>query len=254
MKLEDLVSKNYHKLNPNDLMIWKYIYANKEECSNLPIEVLADKCNVSRSTIMRFAQKAGLAGFSELKTHLKWELMELREVSEQIVETVCDVHVKSINHFKELNYDNICKILYESNRIFAYGTGIAQRSVCSEFKRMMLSMNTIVEQIPGEGELLKTLRLMNSNDCVLIVSKSGDSSFIKEVIFLLKSRSVKVISLTNYSNNTLAKMSDYNLFVSIEEMSLFEHSNYESMTLLFIILEILFLKYVEYSKKIIDKT
>ena len=29
MLLEELVSKNLNKLNPTDLIIWRYIYANK---------------------------------------------------------------------------------------------------------------------------------------------------------------------------------------------------------------------------------
>lgn len=55
MKLEALVSRHYDELNPNDLIIWRYITQNKEQCLNMTIEALAQLCNVSRSTVMRFA-------------------------------------------------------------------------------------------------------------------------------------------------------------------------------------------------------
>ena len=76
MKLEVLVSKHYEELNPNDLIIWRYITQNKEQCLNMTIEALAHFCNVSRSTVMRFAQKIGLSGYSEMKACLRFELEE----------------------------------------------------------------------------------------------------------------------------------------------------------------------------------
>lgn len=74
MAIEDLVRANYGKLNENDLYIWKYIDTHREECSHATIEELAKNCNVSRTTILRFAKKLSMEGFSELKIHMKMEL------------------------------------------------------------------------------------------------------------------------------------------------------------------------------------
>ena len=73
MKLETLVYDNYKSLNENDKYIWKYILNNKKECENMSIQDLAANCNVSHTTILRFAQKLGLNGYSELKFCLKLE-------------------------------------------------------------------------------------------------------------------------------------------------------------------------------------
>ena len=91
MKLEALVSRHYDELNPNDLIIWRYITQNKEQCLNMTIEALAQLCNVSRSTVMRFAQKIGLSGYSELKACLRFELEEDEvPVSRNLVSLICD--------------------------------------------------------------------------------------------------------------------------------------------------------------------
>ena len=66
MKIDDLVNLHYDKLNQSDLHIWKYINAHRKESSNLTIDELASRCNVSRTTILRFAQKLSLKGYSEL--------------------------------------------------------------------------------------------------------------------------------------------------------------------------------------------
>lgn len=249
MKLEALVSKHYDDLNPNDMMIWQYIYQHKEQCVTMPIELLAEACSVSRSTVMRFAQKIGLSGYSELKTVLRWENEEPGTADENLTDLVCDAYVKTIQHLRDQNFDDVCRLLFRAKRIFCYGTGRAQKSVCSEFQRMMLSLNILVLEIGGEGELQKISKMTTPEDVIVIISKSGQSELVKHVMFQLNSRQVPVISLTRYGKNPLAQMSTCNLFVNIEEISLLENTNHESMTLMFLILEILFTKFVEYRKK-----
>ena len=90
----------------------------------------------------------------------------------------------------------------------------------------------------------KVVKLMKPDDIFFVVSKSGESDFIRNIMIQANSKGVTTISLTRYGNNTLARMSTKNLFVNIEEVTVFE-----SMTLMFIILEILFAKLVEYRTK-----
>ena len=71
MKLDDLVNKYYSDLNLNDLYIWRYILGHKKTCENMSISELAEHCNVSKTSILRFTQKISLNGFSELKFYLK---------------------------------------------------------------------------------------------------------------------------------------------------------------------------------------
>ena len=78
MNLEELVNSSLNKLNPTDLIVWRYIYANKKECCYISIYDLANACNVSRTTILRFAKKLGLDGFSDLKMMLKMEISQAR--------------------------------------------------------------------------------------------------------------------------------------------------------------------------------
>lgn len=251
MKLEALVSRHYNELNPNDLIIWRYVCQHKEQCLNMNIEVLAKLCNVSRSTVMRFAQKIGISGYSELKACLRLEMDESTiGIPDNFSKLVCDNNVKAIQYFQSQDYDKICSLLYHARRIFLYGTGQAQQSVCREFRRMMLSLNILVNDIPAEGELRKISRMMTPEDTLLIISKSGESEAIRNIAFDLNSRGIPIVSLTRYSNNTLAQMSTENMFVNIREIAMLEETNFESMTLLFLIMEVLFTKFVEYRTRI----
>ena len=79
MTLEELVNSKLDKLNPTDLIVWRYIYAHKKECCYISIYDIADNCNVSRTTVLRFAKKLGLDGFSDLKMMLKMEISQAQE-------------------------------------------------------------------------------------------------------------------------------------------------------------------------------
>ena len=73
MHLEQLIEQNYHKLNESDLYIWNHIRTHPDECRDISIDALSEACCVSHTTILRFAKKLGLSGFSELKVILKWQ-------------------------------------------------------------------------------------------------------------------------------------------------------------------------------------
>jgi len=246
MRLEELFSKRYESLNASDKHIWNYIGNNKAFCSGLSIEEVAERCNVSRSTIMRFAQKLGLTGYSELKTYLRWETTEFARDPADYLQTICDKTIKAIERFRDMDMTHICRLFREANRVFVYGTGSIQRAAAGEFKRMSLSLDILVENITGEGEFQRELSFMDRNDVVLIISKKGNSNFIKDIVIQLKSKGVRVISLTFSGDNTLANMSDYQLFLSPETISIKDDMMFESLSLIFSVIEILCIKCIQY--------
>ena len=54
MRLEELLNQYSDRLSENDLYIWDYVEKHKKQCENMTIEELARKCNVSRTTVLRF--------------------------------------------------------------------------------------------------------------------------------------------------------------------------------------------------------
>ncbi|MDD3251415.1 MAG: MurR/RpiR family transcriptional regulator [Lachnospiraceae bacterium] len=249
MKLDERISKYYDRLNPNDGIIWKYISTHRGECCNLSIEELAACCNVSRSTVMRFAQKLDMHGYGELKSFLRWECGELEGTSQNILEDMCSVAIQTIEKFRDMDCDAICKKLCEANRIFVYGTGSVQRAAAMELKRMFLNMSIIADNILGESEFKKTVPIMSERDVVIIFSKSGESAFIKDIVVALKGAQIPIISLTHAGNNTLANMSNFNLFLGYEKFQVGDHLTVEHTAEMFMVMQILCVKFVEYMQK-----
>ena len=231
MKIDDLVNLHYDKLNQSDLHIWKYINAHRKESSNLTIDELASRCNVSRTTILRFAQKLSLKGYSELKVYLKWENKEVNKEMDSI-ESVCDMFKNSIDEMEKNDYHKACKMIYDSKRVFIYGTGFFQTLVAQDLKRVFLSGKKCFSIIDG------------------IISYSGESSQVKSFAKQLLIRDIPFISITQLKTNNLARLSNESIYINTKTVNIGNNISYNSTNLFFIFVELFFLKYMNYKNAI----
>lgn len=248
MKLEELINQHYDHLNENDFYIWNYISKHKKECEKLAIDQLAYKCNVSRTTILRFAKKISLKGYSELKLYLKLENQQAKESTNEI-EMVCDTYFNVVRSIKEKDCTEIFEKMDSARNIYVYGVGMVQSSIKKELKRIFMSGGKILYDLSGYKESEFSLNTATSEDLFIIISVSGENQFIIDFASKLKVRNIPIISITRLKENTLSQISDYNLYISSVTFSKpINGTMYESVTSYFILIEILFLKYIEYKK------
>lgn len=246
MKLDELVNKYYSQLNDNDLYIWKYISSHKKECEKLAIDQLAYKCSVSRTTILRFAQKLSLKGYGELKVYLKLDNQMTKENTNN-VDFVCNSYNEVIKNMKERDCTEIFEAIDKSKNLYIYGSGMVQSSIKKEIKRIFIQGNKIFYDISGCVEAQAVAKIMAQNDLCIIISVSGENEFTIDFAKDLKIRNVKTISITKRKDNSLAKICDHNLYIStaiLENIS--DTVKYESVTSYFMLIEMLFVKYMEY--------
>lgn len=247
MLLEELVSKNLNKLNPTDLIIWRYIYANKAECPYMSIYNIAINCNVSKTTVLRFAKKLGLDGFSDLKTMLKMELNQKIENSSidiaQATINLCEQVGKGIakQDFTKLN-----KLLYNAKRIFVYASGYVQKNVASEISRLFVNCNILVYEIKVPDEFATIIRNIRKGDLFIIISLSGESKNVIDVAQKLYLQKIPIISLTQLESNALATLSTGNIYITPVRLPATVDFEYKSMLGFFLAVEIWFVSYSQY--------
>lgn len=248
MKLDELVNKHYSQLNENDFYIWNYISNNRKECEKLAIDQLAYRCNVSRTTILRFAQKISLKGYSELKVYLKLENEESKENADN-VDLVCNTYDKVIRNIKEKDCTEIFEAFNTARNIYIYGVGMLQSSIKKELRRIFLLSGKVVYDLSGYKEAEYVLKYANSQDMFIIISVSGENEFVVDFVKKLNIKNIPIVSITKLKENPLSQMSNYNLYISsIIVPHVLDEIEYESLTSYFILIEILFLKYMEYSR------
>lgn len=209
-----LINEHFDQLNENDLSTLQYVIKNKEKCCELSITDLANHCNISKSSILRTAQKLGFSGFSEFKYSLKNDLYpESKKTKNYFQQTLINIR-NTLDFFEKSNLLPIYEKIRSSDRIYAYGTGWAQRNVINELKRNFLNCGIMIHNIDARHELELAINWINERDLLIIVSVSGDISNIIEDIRLLGIKKVPILSITNanFDRNELASLVPYNLY------------------------------------------
>ena len=250
MRLEEVINNNYSKLNENDLYILKFICSNKKECTNVSINDLADKCNVSRTTILRFAQKLGFKGYSEFKVFLSWEEKE-KENDKTEKDYVNKFYLDLEETKKNLNQKNlqeISKLIYDSDRVFVYGTGMTQKAIAKEMQRTFLVSRKYLYVIEGETELQTVLSDVTSKDVLIIITLNGNREFLNKIASNLNINGIKYISMTKFSDNVVARNTPYNLYISTTIINAGKDQTHESTALFFLLVDILFREYLIYAE------
>ncbi|WP_196593863.1 MurR/RpiR family transcriptional regulator [Pectinatus sottacetonis] len=247
MKLDNLVSSNLNKLNPTDLIVWQYICKNKKKCCHISIYDIAKECNVSRTTVLRFAKKISLDGFSDLKMMLKMELgKEGEDSSADIAKAAVNLCKRVGEEVAGQDFTSANKLMYNAKRIFVYSSGYVQENVANEMKRLFLSCNLLIYEIKGIDEFERMLKNIDKTDLFIIISLSGESAHVVEFARKLHMYGVPFISMTRLKSNTLASLSAEHLYITPIALPTAVDDNYESMLMFFLVVEIWYVTYSRY--------
>lgn len=253
MLLEDLVNNSLAKLNPTDLIVWRYIYAHKKECCYISIYDIADNCNVSRTTVLRFAKKLGLDGFSDLKMMLKMEISQVREKpSMNIAQATVNLCQQVGEEIAKQDFTRLNKLLYKAKRIFVYASGHVQKNVASEIERLFVNCNIFVYEIKGSDEMGIISKNVTSDDLFIIISLSGESKNVVDIAQKLHLQKIPVISLTRLKSNTLATLSTENLYITPVDLPATLDYEYKSLLGFFLAVEMWFVSYSGYCAEQIE--
>lgn len=249
-KIEEHVFNSYNKLNETDLEIWKIIKENCEEIPQMTIDQLAKLSNVSRTTISRFVNKIGLSGYSEFKVLMNIDNASRPKFDSRVYEDACNSIVQYIEEQKVKNYENICQLLFESERIFVYGSGDIQSTVGRQMKRMFASCGELIYNVEGSTFDKSLFDVISDRDVIVLISLSGNNESITDVAKTLKLKGAKVISFTEFKNNTLSDLSDEKLYISSKDLNFIEHHpSYKLTMLYFVMIELLFIKYATFKQE-----
>lgn len=246
MKLEERYNQFHKNFNESDEMIWQYIKKNRADCIGESINALADRCNVSRTTILRFSKKLGFEGYSEFKITLRQESQGGREHLSNINQVV-GLYNDVIRQIHQRDCRDVFRLIDNARGLYVYSSGMAQSTVGREMTRVFMNAERLFFEIKGKAEISHILETISPKDVVFMISYSGASEETVGFARALKIRGVPMVSMTTRQENELAKLSDINLYSSSLTLEKgVPDISYTSLTTFYILVEMLFLKYREY--------
>ncbi|MGP1494415.1 MAG: MurR/RpiR family transcriptional regulator [Streptobacillus sp.] len=218
----------------NEKYVAEYILKNIRNIRSIPAMDISKNTYTSISTVTRMCKKLGFKGFQEfrLKAIEEMALIGNKEMvvnnsdidencdTKDIIEKISKLSIISLKETKMLQdadiIDKIVDLINEKSVIDFYGMG-ASHIVCLDAQYKFMRVGKIVNTFNGTD--LQHVQAINSdeNHLAIIVSYSGMTKEILDIVKILKEKGVTTVSITKYVTNAIAKLCDYNLYVTSKE-------------------------------------
>ena len=203
------ILRGYNEL---EMMVYNYIIEHKQEIQYMTIRELAEAVHVSTSTIMRFCKKTGFDGYSEFKVQFK---LFLKEEQQKCISVPKDAGTDELMYFFHMVTSNkyeaaiheAAQAIGQAKRLIFIGigtSGILGKYGARYFSNIGKYSQYIEDPYyPIEENLESAI--------VIALSESGETKQVLKFVERFKRHKAKILSITNGSSCTLARMSDYNL-------------------------------------------
>ncbi|CAM4136664.1 RpiR family transcriptional regulator [Streptococcus penaeicida] len=237
------------RLTDQDLMIISFIENNRKTIPNMTSQELADRCFVSRSSISRLLRKLEIDSFAELKF-----LLSQKEKVNQTEETDFNRLLKRYHRyidqiFEKQDLHQLVTLLAQTDKLFVYGTGNAQKMEVESLRQLFSSVGKEVIVFFDKGEYDYVKANFSQNDLILLLSFKGESAEALAILQDLQYLPIKSLVMTQTSNNSMAKLADYQLYVPTESIKTPTKRTYEISTTFYFIIDQLFFDYCKIMEK-----
>ena len=211
--------------------IGDYIVRNPKKVVDMTVGELAKECCVSEASVSRFCKRIELKGFHHLKISLARELVDAKddgEISGHISVDDMEGSLRGIlsNKMEELRQtvamidrEELKKILDVINNadtvlMAAVGNTIPV-AMDGAYKLNQIGIRAMSTPI-WETELGYSYNLTDK-DVVVVISNSGESTGVIQILEAAKSRGAVAISITNNARSSVAELSTYHITTATRE-------------------------------------
>lgn len=236
----NLILKRIEKLNdsftPSEKKVADFIMENYERVPNMTIKQLAEEANTSNAAVIRFLKTADIPSFGTLKMHLFHDnnlaknnsedllkRIEEADSSKEIFKKIANLSKKSIDDTLAFlnfsDFDKALDIISSSRKILICGVG-ASGAVGSDLHLKFLKINLPVVFSFDVHVQMTTAINMNEDDCIIVISTSGRSREMIEIINIANDNKTPIISITQFGKSPVANKSTVNLSIASNETSM----------------------------------
>lgn len=230
--------KDRSELTKAENKICDYIEEYMNSSIYMTVTEIANNCGVGEATVTRFCRKLGFRSFLEFKMTMAQEfknsgydnedIIESEVVSEndslgEFVKKFYEINVNSLEEtLKKIDYsmiEEISDILVKAKRISF--TSVGHSGIIAEdayYKFMKIGL--ICNCYRDSHTLVMMASLMKEGDVLFIISNSGNTEEINIAAEIARENNVKVISITENLLSKLARVSDYVLNYTDQEIKI----------------------------------
>ena len=218
---------------------------------------MAEVCETSEPTIMRFLRKLGCRSYQHFKvsiaqeisageTNAIYEEIKKDDTIEQIKQKIISLTVTSIQDIDRLvdgkTLQQVVTLLTKAKRIIFLGiggSGIIAKDAFHKFLRLGLNVD-----YSRDSHIMSIYAsFATSDDLIMAFSHSGESSEVIEAVRIAKENKAKTVVFTGYHNSTLAELADILLLSSTNE-TMYRSQSMVSRLIQLVIIDMLYVALV----------
>lgn len=251
-----IIDKIYSELpamSQSDQKVAKQVLADPEKIVNSTISELAKIAVVSGASVTRFCHNLGLTGFHDLKIQLaqvsgnekshslqKITKDDLQTALKQIGDNKVAEIEATLNNIDSQVLKKVLDLLTNSKIVQVSAEGdtypVAEDAV---YKFNQIGILAMASGGNVETAIAQSMNL-NAQDCLLVISNSGESAALLKQIKVAKEQGIKVIAITNRADSPIALQADYHLQTAVRQTVL-QTQYYFSRVAAFTMIEAIFL-------------
>lgn len=222
MSLSKLTDR-YNELTNLEKKIVEYILNNPKKILTSTANEMAENLYVSKTSIINLSKRLGFEGYSELRyyvrDYLNNEGQERKFLSyEQILDNLNSEVSKTISLQSKENIIKIVKKIIGSRIVYVIARGASGPIASLLSSRLaLLGVKAILIEDPNIVDVLGGS--LGEDETVIVISLSGETEKILALAKTARLRNIDVIALTAFSNSSLHKIANYNMFCFAHETS-----------------------------------
>jgi RpiR family carbohydrate utilization transcriptional regulator len=221
---------SYQRFSDKEKKIADYVLNDPKNIIHLTINQIADELGLAESTIFRFCQRIGFKGFQAFKISLAAEVVApLKDIHEQIEEgdSVRSVTEKvfrsNINTLEETlqivdaaAMERAVQAIMKARKTEFFGSGGSAMIAMDGYHKFIRLGLLVSMNLDSHLQLMAASQLQKS-DVAIVISHSGSTTDVLDILRVLKEKDVTIICVTNFAKSPLSKDADIALYTISEE-------------------------------------
>ena len=205
-------------ISSTEKKVGEYILENPDKIKDLNTYELANITKTSQATVVRFAKRLGFKGFPafKLESHVNIMHEEIkpddsfeiigRKISNENITAISDTY--EVTDFTEL--EKAVVMLSKARKIMLAGIGFSG-IVAKDFYYKLLELGKHAMIEVDTHMQLSCLSTMGEDDVLFVISHSGKTMEMYNVVKVAKSKGITVIAMTSIAPNPIRDLADIRL-------------------------------------------
>lgn len=235
-----------------------YMYENPHEITGMTLKEIAAASYTSPATLVRLAKNLGYDGFEELrKDFIKEEEYNNRSfhsidanipfhgndnymgIASKLTALMKETADDTLSLMEFQNLKKAVDILLKAEKIHL--TAISFPLLHGyDFQLKMRKIGKLVEIVDLLGEQLYSDPIVTPEDCALIISYSGETPLIRQMITLYRKKKIPIIGITSIGSSTLRNSANVCLSITTHEKLYSKIAGFSNGMSIQLILDILY--------------